>query len=150
MQHPSISYRGGIRIGHHYVPDHHTQNGDKNDENSSVSNSVSDEKDDNNSDIKFESIYPSTEVNSDFELAIRNLRPSATRQKKSKINSNVSKQKADLPQLNVTNDMNHNNQSNERKQDDNNRQNKQICEWFPKPDIGHVDSNDFIRHNHVG
>jgi hypothetical protein len=150
MQRPSAGYRGGIRVGHHYTHSHHIRdNDDDDDDNISLSNS--DEKDDDNHhrDIKHSSIYPSMTTNSDFESAIRNLRPSATRQKKIKTNLNISKQKADLPQLNTTNDDN-NNSLNEQKQDENNLQDKQSRRWFPKADVGHVDSNAFIRHNHVG
>jgi hypothetical protein len=140
MQRPSIGYRGGIRVGHHYTHTHHIEN-DVDDDNISLSNS------DDNLQIK---PYSSLEINNDIESAIRNLRPSATRQKKSKSNLNISKQKADLPQLNKTNDENQNNSLNEQKQEENNLQDKQSRRWFPKADVGHVDSDDFIRHNHVG
>jgi hypothetical protein len=140
MQRPSIGYRGGIRVGHHYTHTHHIEN-DVDDDNISLSNS------DDNLQTK---PYSSLEINNDFESAIRNLRPSATRQKKSKSNLNISKQKADLPQLNTTNDENQNNSLNEQKQEENILQDKQSRRWFPKADVGHVDSDDFIRHNHVG
>ncbi|CAF1500647.1 unnamed protein product [Rotaria sp. Silwood1] len=147
MQHPSVGFRGGIRIGRHYTHNHHIQDDD--DDNLSLSNSNSDDKEDNNHDIKPSSIYSSIGIDRDFELAIRNLRPSVTRRKKIKTNLNISKQKADLPQLNTTNNDNHDNSLNEQKQNENNLQDKESRQWFPKPDVGHVDSDDFIRHNHV-
>ncbi|CAF1456625.1 unnamed protein product [Adineta steineri] len=141
MQRPSNGYRGGIRIGHHYTHNHLVTNSD--DINLSLSNS--DEKDER----KHSSRYSSIGLNNDFESAIRNLRPSAIQQKKNKTNLNISKQKADLPQLNTTNDDQHNNSINEHEQNETNHQDKQLHQWFPHPDIGHVDSNAFIRHNHV-
>jgi hypothetical protein len=144
MQRPSNGYRGGIRVGHHHTHNHHISNED--DVNLSLSNSNSDEKDD----IKPSPIYSSIGINNDFESAIRNLRPSATNEKKVKTNLNISKQKADLPQLNTTNGDQHNNSSHEQKPDENKLQDKQSRRWFPNPDIGHVDSDAFIRHNHVG
>jgi hypothetical protein len=148
MQRPTNGYRGGIRAGHHYTHNHHVSK-DDDDENFSLSNSNSDEKDD---DIKHSPIYSSIEMNnSDFELAIRNLRPSANQQKKIKTNLNISKQKADLPQLHSTNEENNLNKNfNLQISNENNHQDKQSKRWFPKPDVGHVDSDDFIRHNHVG
>jgi hypothetical protein len=135
MQRPSAGYRGGIRAGHHYTYNDDIENGNDDDDNSSLSNS--DERKD----------YSSLEINNDFESAIRNLRPSAVQLKKIKTNLNISKQKADLPQLNTTNG---DNQNNEQKHEENNHQDKQSRRWFPKADVGHVDSDDFIRHNHVG
>ena len=145
MQRPTNGYRGGIRVGHHSTHNHHISMED--DINLSLSNSTSDEKDD----IKPSSLYSSIGINNDFESAIRNLRPSATQQKKIKTNLNISKQKADLPQLNTTNDdqTNHTN-LHEEKQDEINLQEKSSRRWFPNPDIGHVESDAFIRHNHVG
>ena len=144
MQRPSNGYRGGVRVGHHYTNNHHVtkDNDDDDDENVSLSNS---------DDIKHSPIFSSIEINNtDFELAIRNLRPSGTQQKKIKNNLNISKQKADLPQLNSTNDENSNKNINLQKSNENNHHDKQTKRWFPKPDVGHVDSDDFIRHNHVG
>ncbi|CAF3194194.1 unnamed protein product [Rotaria socialis] len=146
MQHPSIGFRGAIRIGHHYTHNHRIENTDNND--LSVSNSNSDEKDDN-LDVKHTSIYSPIGINSDFELAIRNLRPAATSQKKIKTNLNISKQKADLPQLNTSNDDHHSNNKTKQKHSEDNVEDKPSCQWFPKPDVGHVNSDDFIRHNHV-
>jgi hypothetical protein len=136
MQRPSNGYRGGIHIGHNYTHNHHSENDD--DDNISISNS------DDNQQRK---CYSPIEINNDFESAIRNLRPLGIKQKKIKTNLNISKQKADLPQLNTTNDenINNNNSLNEPKQDD-----KQSRRWFPKADVGHIDSDDFIRHNHIG
>jgi len=136
MQRPSNGYRGGIRVGHNYTHNHHSENENDDDDNNSITNS-----DDNHQ----RKCYSPIEINNDFESAIRNLRPLAIQQKKMKTNLNISKQKADLPQLNTTNDENLNNSLNEQKQDD-----KQSRRWFPKADVGHVDSDDFIRHNHVG
>jgi hypothetical protein len=138
MQRPSVGYRGGIRAGHHYTNNHHHENGND-DDNISLSNS---------DEIQERKPYSSIRINNDFESAIRNLRPSAVQQKKIKTNLNISKQKADLPQLNTTNDENQLN--GEDDDEENNLQNKQSCRWFPKADVGHVDSDDFIRHNHVG
>jgi hypothetical protein len=138
MQRPSNGYRGGgIRVGHHY----HDIENENNDDNLSLSNS-----DDNHQ----RKSYSPIEINNDFESAIRNLRPLAIQQKKIKTNLNISKQKADLPQLNTTNDENPNNSLNEQKQEENDHQDKKSHRWFPKADVGNVDPDDFIRHNHVG
>lgn len=152
MQHSSVGVRGDILIAHNYIQNHRNNNiddDDDDDDNTYLSNSNSDEKDDDHNDINRPSAYSSVGMQSDFELAIRNLRPSVTRRKKVKPNLNISKQKADLPQLNITNDETQNN-LNEEKKNENNLQDKQSRQWFPKPDVGHVDSDDFIRHNHVG
>jgi hypothetical protein len=141
MQRPSNGYRGGIRVGHHYTNHHHSIENEIDDDNLSLSNS-----DDNQQ----KKSYSSIGINNDFESAIRNLRPLAIEQKKMKTNLNISKQKADLPQLNPTNDENLNHSLHEQKQQENNLQDKQSRRWFPKADVGHVDSDDFIRHNHVG
>ncbi|UJR30111.1 hypothetical protein I4U23_017652 [Adineta vaga] len=142
MQRPSNGYRGGVRVGHHYSHHHHSITHDD-EMNLSSPNSYSDEK-------ERVSRYSSIEFSNDFESAIRNLRPSATQQKKIKTNLNISKQKADLPQLNPTiEDENSNKNLNEQKSNENSLQDKQSRRWFPNPDIGHVDSDAFIRHNHV-
>ena len=149
MQRPSVGYRGGVRVGHHYTHNRRIDNDihDDDDDNISFSNSNSDDKEEDNRDCKQSFMYSSMGINSDFESAIRNLRPSATRHKKTKTNLNISKQKADLPQLNTTNDEN---SLNEQKPNANNLQEKQSRRWFPKPDAGHLGSDAFIRHNHVG
>ena len=147
MQHPTRGYRGGIRVGHHFTHIHSMKD---NDDSISLSNSNSDEKNDENNnenDITLKSKYSShlssIPISTDFESALRNLRPLTTHQKKIKTNPNISNQKADLPQMNTFNIEILNN-INEQKE------NKQLYHWFPKPDIGHVNSNDFIRHNHIG
>ena len=90
-------------------------------------------------------------VSSDFESAIRNLRPSATRQKKNKSNLNISRQKANLPQLNNTNENNPLNKSfQEVKPSEKSHVDEQSRQWFPKPNVGHLDFDAFICHNHVG
>ena len=148
MQRPVRGYRGGIRIGSHFTHNRHIEGDDDNDNYLSLSNSNSDEIEDdnneNNSTIKSKNsstLSPIT-AGADLELAIRNLRPLATSQKKIKPKPNIGGQKADLPQLNMITDTadNLNQQTN----------NKKSQYWFPKPDIGHVDSTDFIRHNHIG
>ena len=140
MQRPSSGYRGGTRASHQYRQDHHDEN--DLDDNSSLSNS---------DDQQERKGYLVMEMNNDFESAIRNLRPSAVQQKKMKTNLNISKQKADLPQLNPTHDENHDEQNHFN--GENHLQEKSSSStnrWFPKADVGHVDSDDFIRHNHVG
>ena len=90
-------------------------------------------------------------VSSDFEWPIRNHRPSATRHMKNKSNLNISRQKADLPQLNSTNANNPLNESfHEAKPSEKSHVHEQSRQWFPKPNVGHLDSNAFIRHNHIG
>lgn len=161
MQRPSGGYRGGVRVGRQNSRNHHINDEQNDDDNVTLSNSNSDENDDldeddlqqrHNCDIKaHSSMYSKLAPSSDFESAIRNLRPSVTRQKKSKISSNISKQKADLPQLNTTNENNSLNKSaNEGKYDEKPSEDQPQRQWFPKPDVGHVDSDAFIRHNHVG
>lgn len=151
MQRPSAGHRGGTRAGHHYNHNHHDdENGNHTDENSSLSNS------DDQQDRK--DYLSSMEMNNDFESAIRNLRPSAVQQKKIKANLNISKQKADLPQLNLNHDENHHHHH--QQQENFNEENHlppvksssstTSNRWFPKADVGHVDPDDFIRHNHVG
>ena len=145
MQRPSAGYRGGTRASHQYSHNHHDENGNNTDENSSLSNS------DDQQDRK--EYLSSMDMNNDFESAIRNLRPSAVQQKKIKANLNISKQKADLPQLNLNNDENHHQQqgsSNEENHLPMKSSSSASNRWFPKADVGHVDSDDFIRHNHVG
>jgi len=133
MQRPSGGYRGGVRVGRQSARTHHVTNDcDDNDEQLTLSNSNSDDNDELET-KKHASMYSKMVATSDFESAIRNLRPSVTRQKKTKTDLNVSKQKADLPQLNMNNE---NTSSNQR-------------QWFPKPDVGRLDSDAFIRHNHV-
>ena len=131
MQRPSNGYHGGIHLGHNYI----TNNDIDDDDNISLSNS-----DEN----LLQKTYSPIEINNDFESAIRNLRPLAIQEKKLKTNINISKQKADLPQLNLINNENFNEQ---KKSNDNDKSSRR---WFPKADVGHVDSDDFIRHNHVG
>jgi hypothetical protein len=144
MQRPVRGYRGGIRAGPHFTHTHHIKDDNDDDNRLSLSNSSSDEiEDDNNeNDSTIKSKNSSMLTSVDIEATIRNLHPLTTRKKKAKTNPNISSQKADLPQLNMITDKTNN--LNEQKND------KQSHRWFPKPDIGHVDSNDFIRHNHVG
>ncbi len=147
MQRPVRGYRGGSHLTHtHRIKD---DNNDDDDNRLSLSNSSSDEiEDDNNNEndstikSKDSSMLTSMTVSADIETAIHNLRPLTKRKKKNKKNANISSQKADLPQLNMISD--NTNNLNEQTKD------KKLHHWFPKPDIGHVDSNDFIRHNHVG
>lgn len=138
MQRPSSGYRGGTRAAHHYRHGRHDEN-----DNSSLSNS---------DDQQERKDYLSIEMHNDFESAIRNLRPSAVQQKRMKSNLNTSNQKANLPQLNPTQDENHDEQNHFN--GDHHREEKSSSSatnrWFPKADVGHVDSDDFIRHNHVG
>ena len=147
MQRPSVGYRGGIRAGHHYTSTHHHENRNNNDDTNSRSNS---------DEIQERKLYSSNGMINDFESAIRNLRPSAIQQKKIKANINISKQKADLPQLNTTNDenqypsLNGDEDEDEEVEEEQQQQAKPSRRWFPKADVGHVDSDDFIRHNHVG
>ena len=137
MHRPSNRYRVGHQYSHHHSPSH------DDDIDLSPTNSYSDEKED----FKQTMRYSPVEISNEFESAIRNLRPSASQRKKAKANLNISKQKADLPQLNVTNDENFNERNSNK---ENSSQDQQSRRWFPNPDIGHVDSNAFIRHNHVG
>ncbi len=141
MQRPSVGYRGGIRAGHHYTNNHHLENVND-DDNISLSNS---------DELQEQKPYSSNGINNDFESAIRNLRPSAVQQKKMKTNINISKQKADIPQLNITNNENqHLSLNGDKDEDEEEEENKRSRRWFPKADVGHIDSDDFIRHNHVG
>ncbi|CAF1211558.1 unnamed protein product [Adineta ricciae] len=136
MQRPSNRYRVGHQYSHHHSPSH------DDDIDLSPTNSYSDEKED----FKQPMRYSPIEISNEFESAIRNLRPSASQRKKAKANLNISKQKADLPQLNLANDENFNEQNFNK---ENSSQDQQSGHWFPNPDIGHVDSDAFIRHNHV-
>jgi hypothetical protein len=129
MQRPVRGYRGGLTS--HLAHTHHNKDNDH--------LSLSDSNSDNENDATMKSTLTSIGNSTDFESAIRNLRPSKINQKKSKINPNISNQKADLPQLNMISD-----KTNEQ------IKTKKSHHWFPKSDIGHADSNDFIRHNHVG
>ncbi len=76
-------------------------------------------------------------ASADIEAAIRSFCALNTRKKKTKAKPTINSQKADLPQLNMI-------------VDKTNNLNEQSHHWFPKPNIGNVDSKDFIRHNHVG
>ncbi len=135
MQRPVGGYRGGSHLTH----THRIKDDDDDDNRLSLSNSSSDEiGDENDSTIKSKgsSMLTPMTISADIESAIRNLRPLTTkRKKKTKTNSNISGQKADLPQLNMINDK---------------TKDKKSHYWFPKADIGHVDSTDFFRHNHIG
>ena len=149
MQRPVRGYRGGSRIGAYLTHTHSiNDNGDNDHERSSLSNSNLGETEDDNNDIditiksKSSSVLSSIAISTDFESVIRSLQPLAIRQKKTKNNSNISSQKADLPQLNMISDTT--NTINEQTKD------QPTHHWFPKPDVGHVKSNDFIRHNHIG
>lgn len=135
MQRPSNGYRGGIRVGGYHYSHINNENDDDSDDNHNHHHPHHQRKS-----------YSPLGINNDFESAIRNLRPLAIHQKKSKSNLNISKQKADLPQLNTTNDENLSNSLNGQKHEEN----KKSRRWFPNPDVGHVDSDDFIRHNHIG
>jgi hypothetical protein len=141
MQRPVRGYRGGIRNSSHLTHTPRDKDNDD-DDNLSLSNSNSDEIEDDNAEndatikSKNSSTLISNAIGSDFESAIRNLRPLRTRHKKT---PQISGQKADLPQLNMISD-----KTNEQ------IKNQQSHHWFPKADIGHVDSKDFFRHNHVG
>lgn len=142
MQRPICGYRGGgIRAGSHSSYSHHLTDDNRD---LSLSNSSLDDIENNNSTAKSKdsSLLQSTPANNDeIESAIRHLRSLTTQKKKTKTNANISNQKADLPQLNMMIDKTNN--LNDQ------TQNNQSRHWFPKPDIGHVDSTDFIRHNHV-
>jgi hypothetical protein len=128
MQRPVRGYRGGSHLTHtHRIKDDN--------DGLSLSNSSS-EDNENNSTIKSKDSSMLT-TSADIESAIRSFRALTTSKKKAKTNPNISSQKADLPQLNMITDKTNN-------------LNGQSHHWFPKPDIGNVDSNDFIRHNHVG
>jgi hypothetical protein len=145
MQRPVRGYRGGIRIGPHFTHTHRIKDDDDDDNNClSLSNSNSDDNNENDSTIKSKSssTLSSITASADLESAIRDLRPLATRQEKIKTKPNISSQKADLPQLNMISDTTDNiiEQTNK----------KRSQYWFPKADIGHVDSTDFFRHNHIG
>lgn len=144
MQRPVRGYRGGIHSGSRRTHTHHSKDDDDDNPHLSLSNTSSDEIEENNNENNslIKSKDSSIVVNADIEAAIRNLCPLTTNKKKTKTNPNISSQKADLPQLNMMTDKTNN--LNEQIKD------KQSQHWFPKPDIGHVDSNDFIRHNHVG
>ncbi|CAF0911255.1 unnamed protein product [Rotaria sordida] len=148
MQRPVRGYRGGSRISAYLAHTHGiNDNGDNDHERSSLSNSNLGETEDDNNDIditiksKNSSVLSSIAISTDFESVIRSLQPLAIRQKKPKNNSNINSQKADLPQLNMISDTT--NTINEQTKD------QPTHHWFPKPDVGHVKSNDFIRHNHI-
>ncbi|CAM4760348.1 unnamed protein product [Rotaria magnacalcarata] len=154
MQRPIRGYRGGgggggIRMSSHLTNSHNLNDDDNVHDRLLLSNSNFGEleDDDNNNDknvtvkSKDSSILSSTAISADLESVICNLRPLKIQQKKAKTNSNINSQKADLPQLNMISDTN--NMANEQTKD------KKLHHWFPKPDIGHAKSNDFIRHNHI-
>lgn len=146
MQRPVRGYRGGTRSGPHLT---HTP-GPKSDDDRllSPSNTLVDEPDDeqkeNNSTIKSPTSSESSSIaiSSDLEAAIRSLRPLATSQQKNRAKPNTSNQKANLPQMSMTDD------ATTETKDQTNSKGAQL--WFPKPNIGHVDPTDFIRHNHIG
>ena len=144
-------YRGGSRLTHV----HRSKLDDEDDADNTdienrlcVSNSNSEDLENNQNENKSSmnsrssSESSSITINTDFEAAIRSLRPLANHQQKNRAKASTSNQKADLPQLNMNDDVTDN--SNEPKIK------KQSEYWFPKPDIGHIDSTDFIRHNHIG
>jgi hypothetical protein len=139
MQRPVGGYRGGTHLTHtHRVKDNNDDSNRLSLSNSS-SEDIEDVNNENDSTIKSKdsSMLISMNTSADVESAIRSFRSLTNSKKKAKANSNISGQKADLPQLNMMSDKTNN-------------LNEQSHHWFPKPDIGHVDSNDFIRHNHVG
>ncbi|UJR16371.1 hypothetical protein I4U23_003274 [Adineta vaga] len=150
MQRPIRSYRGSVRISSHLTHVHRIKNDDNDtdvENQLSISNCNSERFEDNQNEtdltIKSRSSSESSSItiNTDLEAAIRNLRPLVNGQQKNKTKPNVCSQKADLPQMNMIDD------TNDKPNESTN--NKQSEYWFPKPDIGHVDSTDFIRHNHI-
>lgn len=148
MQRPMRSYRGGFHVGSHMIRNNCDKKDEDNDR-SSVSNSNKDEIEDNSNydndttiKSKTSTILSSIAIDADFESIIRNLRPLAIHEKKIKNKPNMYSQKADLPQMDMLNDST-NNINEEIK-------NKNSHPWFPKPDVGHIKSNDFICHNHIG
>ena len=150
MQRPVRGYRGGFSATSHRAHSHRTNDDNKTSTglsllNSSSSDEMADINDENDAMIKSKdsSMLTMMTTDDDIESAIRNLRSLTTNKKKTtKGNSNTNSQKADLPQLNMITDKTNN--LNEQTKDEFSNP------WFPKPDIIHVDSNDFIRHNHVG
>lgn len=179
MQRPAGGYRGGMRIAHQnssirHLPDENHQEEDENrlrlsDSNSDIDNGDDDEdsgadddgdgegdetqqKSGNSFEIKKpSSLYSKINQNGDLESAIRNLRPLATHQTRTKTVFSISHQKADLPQLNSVNESNLLISSSDgHKSDETSQQETKSKPWFPKADVGHVDSDAFIRHNHVG
>lgn len=144
MQRPVRGYRGGTHLAHtHYVKDENNASNRLSLSNSS-SGDIEDINDENDSTIKSKgsSMLATMIVGADIDSATRSLRSLTTSKQKSKENPNVSSQKADLPQLNMMSDKTNNL--------DKQVKDGQSYPWFPKPGIIHVDSNDFIRHNHVG
>ncbi|CAF1396588.1 unnamed protein product [Adineta ricciae] len=150
MQRPIRGYRGGSRLTHV----HRSKLDDEDDTDNTdienrlcVSNSNSEDfensQNENKSPMKSRSSSESSSItiNTDFEAAIRSLRPLANHQQKNRAKASISNQKADLPQLNMNDDVTDNSSEPTNK--------KQSEYWFPKPDIGHIDSTDFIRHNHI-
>ncbi|CAF1064555.1 unnamed protein product [Adineta steineri] len=150
MQRPLRGYRGGIRIGPHFTHTHSMKHkgddDDNNNNNNNRSSSPNSNPDDMNDDInennstiksKCSSRLSSKTINTDFESAIRSIRPLATNEKTTKTKPNIYSQKADLPLLNIID------------KTTDNINDKQSDHWFPKSDIGHVNSTDFIRHNHI-
>ena len=131
---------GGFHGGAHLTYSHHVKDNSDDSNRFSLSNSSSEdfEEVNNENDSTMKSKHSSMlNMSAEIESAIRSFRTMTTNKKKVKANPNISSQKADLPQLNMM-------------ADKTNNLNEQSHHWFPKPDIGNVDSKDFIRHNHVG
>lgn len=148
MQRPIRGYRGCSRISTTHLIRSHVLDDDNNvcdrlSQSNSNSNEFENKSIGNQSIIKSQSssLSSSAAINDDFESIISNLRPLKINPKKAKHNSNISKQKADLTQINIKN--NRENNIDEKTRD------KQSNYCFPKSDIGSVKSNDFIRHNSI-
>lgn len=146
MQRPVRGYRSGFGASSHRAHSHRPHDHNQKSNSLSLLESSSDEmadiNDENDAMIKSKDSSMLT-TDDDIDSAIRHLRSLTTNKKKTtKGHSNTNSQKADLPQLNMITDKTNN--FNEQTKDQSSNP------WFPKPDIIHVNSNDFIRHNHVG
>ena len=149
MQRPVRGYRRGMGTSAHLAHVHHTNDENEKSNLLSLLNSSPEEMnniiDKNDSTVKSKDSSMLTTMNIDDEIdsATRHLRSLVTNKKKTtKGSSYTNSQKADLPQLNLIIDKT-NNLNGPMKTERSNP-------WFPKPNLVHVDSNDFIRHNHVG
>jgi hypothetical protein len=153
----AIGYRGGIRIGYHQSRSHPLR--EKHNFNDQLNSSISNL--DDHFDLEDEDRTPSDRLAStqcsnirsrnELESAIRNLRPSNNEEKRSKVNMNISKQKADLPQLLIHQEKESSNGTYLNKADSiPSTSDTVVRQWLPKADMTHIDPNVFIRHNHIG
>jgi hypothetical protein len=162
MERPSGGFRFGVRASHRHRRSHHQRTNENNDnEYFMLSDSNIDDTDDDDDDDDDEqqrqntnndsSIHSKVPISSEFESAIRNLRPSAVNLNKIRNNANRAQPKAERTQSNINNEHNEMlTNCNELKQVENLCDAQQSCPWMSKTNINHDKSTAFIRHDRVG